>query len=104
MEQKIRGFIAYCTWIGAVVTLVAFKDNDSRTKFNAFQSIVLTGSATLVGIILGWIPVIKYLAYVYGILMVVLSVVGMLKAYQEEDYELPFVSDFTRDIFKKQLD
>lgn len=104
MEQKIRGVISYFTWIGAVIVLLGFKDNDSRTKFNACQSILLTGSATIVQIVLGFIPVIKYLAMVYTVLIAVLCILGMIKAYQEEDYELPVASDLTRNIFKSQLD
>lgn len=105
MEQKIRGLLAYLFgWLGGVVVLFAFKDNDSRTKFNACQSIVLSGSSTIVSILLGWIPVVRYVAYLYMFGMFVLAVIGMIKAYQEEDYELPVVSDLTRNIFKSQLD
>ena len=105
MEQKIRGLLAYLFgWLGGVVVLFAFKDNDSRTKFNACQSIVLSGSSTIVSILLSWIPVVRYIAALYAILIFVLAVIGMIKAYNEEDYELPVVSDITRNLFKSQLD
>ena len=105
MEQKIRGLLAYLFgWLGGLVVLLAFKDNDSRTKFNACQSIVMSGSSTIVSIVLGFIPVIKYLATIYSLLIFALAIVGMIKAYKEEDYELPVISDLTRNIFKSQLD
>ena len=34
----------------------------------------------------------------------VLLIIGMIKSYKEEDYELPVVSDLTREIFKSKLD
>ena len=34
MDQKVRGLLAYLFgWIGGLVVLLAYKDNDSRTKF-----------------------------------------------------------------------
>ena len=105
MEQKIRGLLAYLFgWIGGLVVLLAFKDNDSRTKFNACQSITMSGAACIVSIVLGFIPVIKYFASIFSVLMFVLAIVGMIKAYNEEDYELPVISDLTREIFKSKLD
>lgn len=105
MEQKIRGLLAYLFgWLGGLVVLFAFKDNDSRTKFNACQSIVLSASSTIVSIVLGFIPYVKYIASLYSLLIFVLLVIGMIKAYKEEDYELPVVSDLTRNLFKSQLD
>ena len=105
MEQKIRGLLAYIFgWVGGLIVLFAFKDNDSRTKFNACQSIVISGASTIIGIVLGFIPVIKYFAGLFGLFMFVLAIIGAIKAYQEEDYELPVISDLTRNIFKSQLD
>ena len=105
MEQKIRGLLAYLFgWLGGVVVLFAFKDNDSRTKFNACQSITISGISFVAGIVLGFIPVIKYFAGLFSVLMFALSVIGMIKAYKEEDFEIPVISDLTRNIFKSQLD
>lgn len=105
MEQKIRGLLAYLFgWLGGLVVLFAFKDNDSRTKFNACQSITISGISFIAGIVLGFIPVIKYFAGIFTVFMFALSVIGMIKAYKEEDYELPVISDLTRNIFKSQLD
>lgn len=104
MEQKIRGLIAYFGWIGGLIVLFGFKDNDSRTKFNACQSITMSVAASAVTMVFGFIPVIKYVAYAFSALIGVLLIIGMIKAYQEEDYELPVISDLTRNIFKSQLD
>ena len=104
MEQKIRGLIAYFGWIGGLIVLFGFKDNDSRTKFNACQSITMSIAASAVTLVFGFIPVIRYIAYLFSAFIGVLLIIGMIKAYQEEDYEIPVISDLTRNIFKSQLD
>lgn len=105
MEQKIRGLLAYVFgWIGGLIVLFAFKDNDSRTKFNACQSITMSGISFAAGIVLGFIPFVKVLAGAFSLLIFVLQIIGAIKAYNEEDYELPVISDLTRNLFKSQLD
>ncbi len=106
MDQKVRGLLAYLFgWIGGLVVLLAYKDNDSRTKFNACQSIVISATGMLSSIILGFIPYVgSFTAWVIRVLMLVCQIIGMVKAYHEEDCEFPVISDLTRNIFKKQLD
>lgn len=104
MEEKIKGLLAYLFgWLGGVVILFGFKDNSQQTKFNACQSIVISVAGMILGFALGFIPVIRYLGYALNIGVFALQVIGMIKAYNEEDYELPVISDLTRDIFKSQL-
>ncbi len=104
MDQKVRGLIAYLFgWVGGLIVLFAFKDNDDRTKFNACQSIVISAIGILASLILGFIPYIGLAGTIINILMIVAAIIGMVKAYKEEDYELPVISDLTRNIFKSQL-
>ena len=104
MEQKYRGLLAYLFgWIAGLIILFGLKDNDKRTKFNACQSIVISGVNMIASFVLGFIPFVRYFSFVISGLALVLSVIGMIKAYKEEDFEIPFISDLTRDIFKNQL-
>ena len=105
MEQKYRGLLAYLLgWVGGLIVLLAFKDNDSRTKFNACQSITMSGASCILTIVFGFVPVVKYFTGLIALFIFALAVVGAIKSYNEEDYELPVVSDLTREIFKSQLD
>lgn len=81
MEQKVRGLLAYLFgWIGGLIILLAFQDNNSQTKFNACQSIVSSGLFMLVAIILGWVPVIGWvISFVAYILMAVIAIIGMFR-------------------------
>ena len=104
MDQKVRGLIAYLFgWVGGLIVLFAFKDNDDRTKFNACQSIVISVISMLATLILGFIPYIGFAGKIISVLMTVVAIIGMVKAYREEYYELPVISDLTRNIFKSQL-
>ncbi len=103
MDEKVKGILAYFGWIGGLIVLFGLKDNSQRTKFNACQSIVISVIGMLAGFLLGFIPVIRYFGFIISGATFVLLVVGMLKAYQEEDYEIPVISDLTRDLFKSKL-
>ena len=104
MEQKVRGLLAYLFgWIGGLVILVALKDNNEQTKFNACQAIVISASSMILSIILRYIPYVGFIGSIISVLMGVLLIIGMIKAYKEENYELPVISDLTRNIFKSQL-
>lgn len=106
MAQNVRGVLAYLFGvIGGAIVLYAFKDNDSRTKFNACQSMVISIVSIVTSFVLGLIPYVgSFAAGIISILLCVCAIIGIVKAYKEEDCELPVISDLTRKIFKKQLD
>ena len=109
MNQNVRGVLAYIFGlIGAAIVLAAYKDNDSRTKFNCYQSITLSIISIVASIVLGilasFLPFFSFVSSIISILIFVCCIIGAVKAYKEEDAELPVVSDLTRNIFKKQLD
>lgn len=104
MEQKVRGLLAYLFgWIGGLVILFALKDNNEQTKFNACQAIVISAAGNILTIIFRFIPYVGFIGSIISVLMGILLIIGMIKAYKEEDYELPVISDLTRNIFKSQL-
>lgn len=105
MEQKIRGLLSYLFgWVGGLIILLAFKDNNEQTKFNACQSIVLSAGCILIAIVLGFIPYIRlFLPGLVYLAMLVFAIIGMVKAYNEEKFEIPGVADLTKAIFKSQL-
>lgn len=106
MEQKHRGLLAYLFgWLGGLIILYAYKDNDSRTKLNACQSIVLSVTSIIVSNVVRFIPGIgSYTSWIVSVLILVCQIIGMVKAFREEDFEIPVITDLTRNIFKKQLD
>lgn len=105
MKENTKGIIAYLFgWIGGLIVLFGFKDNTKLTKFHACQSITLSLISVVCNIVLGFIPVVKYFAGLISIAIFVAAIIGIVKSYHEEEFEIPVISDLTRNIFKKQLD
>ena len=64
MEEKYKGPLAYLLgWLGGVIVLAAFKDNTKLTKFHACQSITISVMNLVVSLVLGFIPYVKYFAF-----------------------------------------
>ena len=126
MDQKIRGLLAYLfSWIGGLVVLVGFKDNTKETNFNAAQSIVLgvlffairMVISIIVGILTGIVlasrggfgffgfisGVLGFIGGILNIVFIILTIIGMVRAYQESEYNIPLVSDLTKKIFKNKV-
>lgn len=102
MDEKIKGLLAYLFgWLGGLIILFGVKDNSQQTKFNACQAIVISVAGMVLSFIFGLIA--GFLGSMVSLAMSVLLIIGMVKAYKEEDYELPVISDLTRNIFKSQL-
>ena len=109
MNQNVRGVLAYILGIiGAAIVLAAYKDNDDRTKFNCYQALTISIISLIAGVVLGivasFLPAISFVSSIISILLFVCQIIGAVKAYKEEDCELPVISDLTRNIFKKQLE
>jgi len=105
MQEKHKGLLAYLFgWIGGLIILYGCKDNTKLTKFHACQAITLSLTSMVVSLVLGFIPYVKYAANIISLLIFVAQIIGMAKAYKEEEFEIPVISDLTRNIFKKQLD
>lgn len=101
MDQKVRGLLAYLFgWLGGLIVMFALKDNTEETKFHAGQAIVISVASFAITLVMGFIPVVKSFAWIISTLAFVLQVIGMIKAYKQEAYELPVISDLTRNIFK----
>lgn len=106
MEQKIRGLLAYLfAWVGGLIILFAFKDNNEQTKFNCCQSIVSSAAFMIIAFVIGFIPFIGWIiAWAADILMVIIAVIGMIRAYNEQDFEVPVIANITKSIFKSVLE
>ena len=125
MEQKVRGLLAYIFgWLGGLIVLFAFKDNTKETNKNACQAIVASVSyialsfvvnfisgviqgifsamkAGFVGSIIGLI--LSLLVGAVSIAYLVFVIFGAIKAYKEQDYNVPVITGLTEKIFKSKL-
>jgi uncharacterized membrane protein len=94
MEQNIAAMLCYLGWwITGIIFLILEKKN-AFIRFHAAQSLVLFGFITVASWLIRLIPVVGgFLGFITSALGVVLWVVLMVKAYQNENYRIPVASD-----------
>jgi uncharacterized membrane protein len=99
LEENIAGLLCYVLgWITGIVFLVLEKDS-KFVRFHAMQSIAtflpLMVIAWVINLIFMWIPFISWaISTLIWILVLILWLILMFKAYQGEMYKLPIVGDF----------
>jgi len=94
LEENIAGLLCYVVgWITAIVFLILEKEN-KFVRFHAFQSLLTFLPLSVLAWILGWIPFAGWvIAGLVWILILILWLILMFKAYRGEKYKLPIVGD-----------
>ena len=98
LAPNIAGALCHLVgFITGIVFLMLEKDN-KFVRFHAMQSIVVSVALIVASIVLGFIPI---LGWAVGVLLnlagVVLWVMLMVKAFQGEEWEVPFVGKIARE-------
>ena len=101
LEQNIAGVLCYVgLWISGLVFILKEKEN-KFVRFHAMQSIVVFGAITIAFIIiriLMLIPLINLILFIIswllGLSTVVLWIILMAYAYQEQRYKFPWAGNF----------
>ncbi len=110
LTENVAGLLCYVAgWASGLVFILIEKEN-KIVRFHAMQSIVAFGAITVLLIILsilGLMPVIgilfDLLSIFVWILSVVLWIVLMVKAYQEESFKLPWAGDFAQKLLEQKV-
>ncbi|MBN2076135.1 MAG: hypothetical protein JW762_11350 [Dehalococcoidales bacterium] len=85
-------------WISGIIFFVLEQKN-ADVRFHAAQSIIVFGTLTVAGTILGLIPVIgNAFSAIIGIIAVILWVILMVKAYNGERYRVVWAADIADNI------
>lgn len=89
LDEKIAGTLAYVLgWVTGIVFLI-LEPNNKYVRFHAFQSILVFGVLTAVGLILGWIPVLGTIIYILvSILAFILWIILLVRASQGQKYHV----------------
>ncbi|MGN1136435.1 MAG: hypothetical protein ACI4SF_09475 [Oscillospiraceae bacterium] len=87
MDKKTTGIIAYLTWIGFIIAIVA-GDKDGA-KFHINQALVLNLFALIGG--LTWIPIVGFLAGIWSLFVFVCWVIAFIGALNDEEKEVPLL-------------
>jgi len=104
MDKKITGILSYITIIGWLIAYVAGDKEGAKLHLN--QGLVLGGAQLilwacggLIGILLGWIPLVGplvgWILAGLGFAIVIVQVYGVLLAVTEKDTAIPVVGNIT---------
>jgi uncharacterized membrane protein len=96
LDENVASLLCYLfVWITGIIFYLVENDN-KMVKFHALQSVLTFLPLNIIYWILGlfwWTGVAYILAIIVGIVMFILWIVLMIKAYQGEKYKLPIVGD-----------
>lgn len=87
MDKKTTDIVAYLTWIGFIIALVA--GDREASKFHINQALVLN-LFSLTSLLSG-IPVIRIFAGIWSIVVFVLWIIGFVAAINGEEKEVPLL-------------
>ena len=101
MSEKGKAILAYIfTWVGGLIVLFGIKDNEKNTKLHAAQAIVI-GVAYMIILIIIYIPFFSTI--IYG-LYIACVIMGIIKANNEQNPEIPVIAGIAKSIFGKKID
>lgn len=100
-----KGLLSYLLgWIGALIVLLAMKNNTKRDVMNAGQGIVISvgniiisGIASVLSQYIPFISLIVYGLYIVIIIFAIVNVVG------DKDPKLPVIGNIAESLFSKQI-
>lgn len=94
LQDNIAGLLAYL-FIPAIIFLLVEPYNRNRfIRFHSFQSIFIGIFSLVVHTVLWMIPVLGWIiAPFFSLLMFIVWIVCMIKAYQMQYFKLPFIGD-----------
>jgi len=94
LEENLAGLLCYVLgWITGIVFLVLEKEN-KFVRFHAWQSLLTFLPLSVIAWILAHIPLMGWLlAGLVWILILILWLILMFKAYKGEKYKLPIAGD-----------
>ncbi len=100
LNENIAGLLCYVlTWVTGIVFYLLEKDSDF-VKFHAKQSIVTFLPLTILAFALGFIPFAGWIiSMILSIVILILWLVLVIKAYQGEKWEVPVFGDLAERAF-----
>ncbi len=101
MSENLAALLSYVLGFITGIIFFVIEKESKFVKFHAMQSILVSAALMVLSFVLGFIPVIGWIAAILlGPVSFVLWIILMVKAYRHVWYKLPVVGD----IAEKQAD
>ena len=81
MDTKATSIVAYLTWIGLLLAILA--GDKEGAKFHINQALVI--------LLFSLLSIIPCLGWIWGIFMVVCWIMGLVAAINQEEKEVPLI-------------
>ena len=89
MNKRTTDVVAYLTWVGLIIALVAGDRYESRFHLN--QSLVIWLAGTVLGMV-AWVPLLGWLiGAVGGLFCAICWFIGIVNAIQGVEKEVPLL-------------
>lgn len=88
--NKLFAALSYA-WLFCLIPLI-FKRDSKFAQFHAKQGFILLVVELALGIVM-WIPLIGQVAF---LIVLIMSIVGFIKAYNGERYQMPFIYQWSQ--------
>ena len=96
MDPNVAGLLCYLFSLISGIVFLCIEKQSHEVKQNALQAVAILSG------ILGWIPVMGwimgllfgFIGWALGILYLVVSILCMVRAYQGQSVQLPFITNF----------
>jgi uncharacterized membrane protein len=99
LEENIASLLCYVLlWVTGLIFYLIEKENKT-VKFHAMQSLLTFLPLSILAAIINFVPYLWILGWVIGILIFILWIILIIKAYQGEKFKVPIVGD----IAEKQI-
>ncbi|MFC1940511.1 DUF4870 domain-containing protein [Chloroflexota bacterium] len=94
LAENVAGLLCYVLgWISGIVFLIIEPQN-KFVRFHAFQSIIVFGIITLIGIVFSPIPFLGgFITWIASVIGFILWILLMVMAAQGKKYKLPWAGD-----------
>lgn len=105
MNEKTKSIVAYIFGFISGLIVLLMKDSERNTRFHAAQSVTISLGVFIINVAYSFIPFsIPMFSTLLNGAQFVFIVLGIVKAYKEEDPELPFIGNIAKSIFNKQIE
>ena len=83
MDKKTTGIVAYLTWIGWIIALLA--GDKEGAKFHVNQALVI--------LLFSLLSIIPCIGWIWGVFMIVCWFIGFIAAINDEEKPIPLLGN-----------
>ncbi len=85
MDTKTTSWVAYLSWIGLIIALVA--GDKEGAKFHINQALVI--------MLFSLLSAVPFIGWIWGIFMIVCWFMGLIAAINQEEKRVPLIGNIT---------